>query len=517
MDTVLLALRLLLSGVFAVAGLAKLVDRPGSAKALADFGLPAAAATPVAIGLPICELAVAAALLPLTSAWYAAIGALLLLTLFALVISINLARGRAPACRCFGQLSSTPVGWSTVVRNSILAATAAFIVWQGPDHTGQSVVGWAGGLTIWQRAAFVMCLVGLTLLAALGWLLIQVLQQQGRIVLRLDDILRRIPEGQSAPPAGQMHTESTVGLPVGSAAPNFRLAGLHGETLTLQGLLAAGKPVLLFFTNPNCGPCQSLMPELSRWQREHSAALTIALVSEGAAKENRRKAREYGVSNVLVQKKREVADTYHAHGTPGAVLIRPDGTIASPVAMGAEQVQSLLTQAMRTAAPTFIPGVLPAPPGNGRERAGLRATADAPAAKLGQSAPALSFQDLGGQTVAFNTLRGRETLLLFWNPGCGFCQQMLGKLKAWEASPPSGAPRLVVVSTGSREDNLALDLKSPVLLDPNGEAASAFGAHGTPMGVLLDTNATIASEVAAGADAVLELAAAGRMELKAES
>ncbi len=31
--------------------------------------------------------------------------------------------------------------------------------------------------------------------------------------------------------------------------------------------------------------------------------------------------------------------------------------------------------------------------------------------------------------------RGEETMVLFWNPGCGFCQQMLPDLKAWEEDP----------------------------------------------------------------------------------
>jgi hypothetical protein len=101
-------------------------------------------------------------------------------------------------------------------------------------------------------------------------------------------------------------------------------------------------------------------------------------------------------------------------------------------------------------------------------------------------------------------------LLLFWNPDCGFCQQMLDDLKAWEASPSPGAPKLLVVSTGSVENNRAMNLRSKVVLDPNFEAGPAFGAGGTPMAVLLDAKGLIASNVAAGADAVFALAGAKR-------
>jgi hypothetical protein len=83
---------------------------------------------------------------------------------------------------------------------------------------------------------------------------------------------------------------------------------------------------------------------------------------------------------------------------------------------------------------------------------------------------------------------------------------MLADLKAWEASPPQGAPRLLVVSTGSVEENRALGLRSTIVLDHNMSVGSTFGANGTPMAVLIDAQGKLASEVAAGAPAVLALA-----------
>ena len=103
-------------------------------------------------------------------------------------------------------------------------------------------------------------------------------------------------------------------------------------------------------------------------------------------------------------------------------------------------------------------------------------------------------------------LRGQEMVVLFWNPDCGFCQQMLPELKAWEANPPPEAPQLVVVSTGTVETNRALRLRAPVLLDQNFSARSAFGANGTPMVVLVDADGRIAAPPAAGAAQVLALA-----------
>ena len=98
--------------------------------------------------------------------------------------------------------------------------------------------------------------------------------------------------------------------------------------------------------------------------------------------------------------------------------------------------------------------------------------------------------------------------MLFWNPGCGFCQQMLPDLKEWEATSPEDAPKLLVVSAGSEEANKEMGLTSPVLLDQQFAVGRAFGASGTPSAVLVDAEGKVASEVAVGAPAVMELAGA---------
>jgi thiol-disulfide isomerase/thioredoxin len=68
----------------------------------------------------------------------------------------------------------------------------------------------------------------------------------------------------------------------------------------------------------------------------------------------------------------------------------------------------------------------------------------------------------------------RNSLVLFWNTGCGFCQQMLPDLKEWEAGASEDAPRLVVVSAGSEEANREMGFTSPVLLDQNFAVGRAF-------------------------------------------
>jgi peroxiredoxin len=195
------------------------------------------------------------------------------------------------------------------------------------------------------------------------------------------------------------------------------------------------------------------------------------------------------------------------------VLIDTDGKIATPVAGGAEGIRGLLSYAVgeRTQLPMqpHQPQAQSQPcPNCGKVHA---AAPTVPASqKVGEEAPEVKLSDLEGNTVELADFRGEETLVLFWNPGCGFCQQMLPDLKEWEAGAPEDAPRLLVVSAGSEEANREMGLTSPVLLDQQFATGQAFGASGTPSAVLVDAEGKVASEVAVGAPGVLELARADK-------
>ncbi|MBA2714248.1 MAG: hypothetical protein H0U55_11945, partial [Rubrobacteraceae bacterium] len=165
-NAALLMTRLVLALVFAVAGAAKLADREGSRQAIVDFGVPAALAAPLGLLLPLAELAVAATLLPASTAWWGALGALALLSLFLVGITYNLARGRTPDCHCFGQLHSAPAGWKTLARNAVLAAVAGFVLWEGYEGgTGPSALAWLGALSTAQLLGLLGGVLMLALLA----------------------------------------------------------------------------------------------------------------------------------------------------------------------------------------------------------------------------------------------------------------------------------------------------------------------------------------------------------------
>jgi methylamine dehydrogenase accessory protein MauD len=504
MASVLLIVRVVLAAIFGVAGLAKMADRSSARQALAGFGVPARMAAPLGRLLPLVELAVAAALIPLASAWFGAVAALGLLLVFTAAIGINLALGRTPACRCFGQLHPTPVGWGTLGRNGLLAASAGLVVWGGRETAGLSGPSWSVGLEQVQLAWLAVALIGAAALAAESWFLLQLFRQQGRLLVRIDSLEkqlagRRTGKPLDAPPAAP-------GLPNGSVAPLFQLPSLKSEPLHLDRLRAAGRPVLLVFTDPGCGACAELWPDIARWQREPDFPLEIALLSRGNRQANRKMAAENGLKNILLQKEDEVARAYQVIGTPTGVLVGPDGLIASPLAEGADAIRALAARAAGHPDSLPPPAAAPCNCGNGNGHVAARLPRREKGLKIGEPAPTLRLPGLDGEEIGLASLRGQPVLVLFWNPNCGFCKKMLPALKDWEANPPAGSPQLLVVSTGSVESNRALNLRSPVALDHGFEIGRAFGASGTPSAILVDADGRIASGVAVGAEDIFALA-----------
>ena len=164
--------------------------------------------------------------------------------------------------------------------------------------------------------------------------------------------------------------------------------------------------------------------------------------------------------------------------TPSAVLVK-EGRIESSLAVGTDAIRGLVARA-----------TLPDP------------------VNTGDPVPSLRLPDLSGELMDIAQIQNRRTLMLFWNPSCGFCQQMLDDIKRWEDNPQDGAPELLVISAGAFEENRKQGFRSRVLLDPYYAASQVFNSGGTPSAVLVE-HGRVASGVAVGAEAVLELAGAG--------
>lgn len=327
MSTVVLALRLVLGAVFFTAAIGKLMDLPGSRRAMQDFGVPVRAAGALGLLLPLVELATAIGLVIRPTATVAAVVALVLLLGFVAGIANALRKGTAPDCHCFGQIQSSPAGRGTLLRNAALAAMAIVIIGWG---NGPALDTWIGDRTSAELVAIAAGIVALALAA----FALQLRQRLSRTSAELGVAHRLVG---AMPP----------GLPVGTPAPDFDLKTLEGGQMTRDELLGRGLPTLLVFVSPACGSCAELLPKMARWERTLSDRLTVALISSGGIEDNKIMVAENPLERVLLQDQAELIEAYRIRGTPSAILVTASGTIASQPAESVSGIEPLIRLALR--------------------------------------------------------------------------------------------------------------------------------------------------------------------------
>ncbi len=131
-----------------------------------------------------------------------------------------------------------------------------------------------------------------------GWFGYQLLRQNGRILARLESLEGAFEDLAIASGAagatqengskegGDSLAKSRLlrnGLPSGATAPDFRIPRLGGGELSLAEF--RGRPVLLVFSDPHCGPCDALASRLERRSRDEQ--VQVVMVSRGDSESNR--------------------------------------------------------------------------------------------------------------------------------------------------------------------------------------------------------------------------------------
>ena len=135
---------------------------------------------------------------------------------------------------------------------------------------------------------------------------------------------------------------------------------------------------------------------------------------------------EHGLNAVLVdQRALALSEAFLTTGTPSAVLIAPDGAVASYVAAGSDEIEALVDRALpRRRVEEGLAGREPCPRHS-------------------------SFKESRGTSEPLVDPLGKSTRSFCSGiPGCGYCQSLLPTLLAWEQEEHYSAPRLLVVSSG---------------------------------------------------------------------
>lgn len=279
----ILAARLSLAAVFTIAVTAKLADTNDLRHAVEAFGVPRMVAAILAPTMIATEFGVAVLLL--TAPRYGALAALTVLTGFSAAVLANIARGRRLECHCFGRLSNGPIGWPTLARNGCLAGLAAIVA--------------SDGQFIWP----LMALMSVMLILWTG-------------------------------PTSYRRWKARPG----NAAAGLALWDREGDKWTLDRLLQRRKPLVLIFSQPGCGACEQLLPDVVAWQRDER--ITVALINGGHSA-------DHSVPFELIDEQRASFAAYNITATPSAVLIDGDVNVVAAQARGAAAIGVLVGRAVQ--------------------------------------------------------------------------------------------------------------------------------------------------------------------------
>ena len=340
-------------------------------------------------------------------------------------------------------------------------------------------------------------LIGLIALAC-GILIAQVIQQNGRMLLRIEAVEQYLSGGGRDPYDLDDYLDT---LPAGVAAPPIELPDLTGTRRSLAEW--RGQRLLLVFFDPECVFSRRLLPHLVAMDSDPVPSRPLPIIiTTGSADANRALFDDAGFKNpVLVQTDTAVADAYKVDGTPMSYLVAADGSIASPVATGVQSTLILagemaaVTDAVQTEDGEVIP------PRDARiTRQGL---------SEGTTAPLFRLPRLGGGEISLLEYRGKDVVLVFSEPDCKPCETLGSRLE--QAHREHSQLSLVVISRGDADENRGMaevhGLTMPIGLQRHWEVSRQYDILSAPAAFHIDEWGVIAADVAVGPDAVLALIA----------
>jgi peroxiredoxin len=354
-------------------------------------------------------------------------------------------------------------------------------------------------------STLVLILFGVLFVVA-AWAIVQLILQNGRILTRLEELERRVDLLQDRQRRDEVNTD--LGLPVGTNCTEIELPGLAGRSHRLTDF--KGQPLVLLFFDPDSVECQALLPEIARLTHDRSVERpTPVLISTGTRERNRAVLDAYEITTpVLLQEHSEAAQLYMVSGTPVAYLADAELRTASPRISGGDGVLQLLELSVddvphaATMTITNDPArttPYPDPPGEAR----------LPLAD-GTPAPDFELPRLDGGAVTLEGYRGRSLLLIFIDPVCEPCLELLPQLRE-PADARETSPAILLVSRRGRDLNREMVERSaltiPVALQDYWEVSDRYGIRAVPAACLVDAEGVLSTSVLAGKSRVEALVA----------
>ena len=437
----------------------KLRDGAVFARAVDGFTVLPASVRSAARVLPAVELALGALLL-LSSGRLLAAGlwaaAALLLSLTALV-GVTLARGERPVCQCFGAASAEPISGWTLARNVALVLLFAVL--------GAGLAPEAGllrALSGRRRHPFGVALMAL---GAIAFVVLWVRQER---------LAAGAPAAEVAGAPAQPPSLSEQPIPV------LRLTSPTGEQVQLRAM-AHARAQLLVYVSPTCSTCHQLVPLVADWQELLGAELDVRLVSIGSRADTAA-AYPHQVDQMWFDEDLGYGQL-GVPGTPTALLLGTNGTIAAGPAAGVPAIQELLGTVVQALGVNLMTGAAQQSHG-GHAHEPTREDQAQWVPEVGRSVPALTVVREDGTVADYadalaEVADGGTVTAVAWSHTCSWCEEVLDDVRRASASGS-----VVLVVSEDIATVRAQGVTGPVLqvMSP-ATAVEAVGVPGTPAAV----------------------------------
>jgi len=327
----------------------------------------------------------------------------------------------------------------------------------------------------------------------------QLLKQQGRILLRLDDLEQGLMSRVDG--KGSRTELATTELSVGTPFPSFSGLDLSGRRVRMEDL--AGRRLLLVHWSVECSICAAIGKDLALLEDAFGQQkVQLILLSHDEASTSRKQAKQLGLKSpiLLAKDASEALEVFNDFGTPAAYLLDERGYVAHGLVVGSGEILTLARHLATGTERKRLPG----------EKALAESRIERSGLKAGTPAPGFRLRDLSGRTVSLEDYRGRKVVLVFTDPHCQPCDEIAPELARLHRLHQANGVALVMVGRGDAEENRKKAQQNgfdfPVVVQKKWELSRQYGIFATPVAFLINEAGIIARDVAIGADAILELA-----------
>jgi len=122
---------------------------------------------------------------------------------------------------------------------------------------------------------------------------------------------------------------------------------------------------------------------------------------------------------------------------------------------------------------------------------------------IGKPAPDFVLQDSKGKTWHLSELKGQVVFVNFWATWCPPCRAEIPSMQELQQSlPPKDFQMLAILSNDQADvaEKLAASIgfTAPILLDPDNQAAKAYGITGVPETFIVDKQGILREAVIGG-------------------